>query len=271
MDKIQRQGQADDNESKAPRCARCRNHGIISQLKGHKRVCPWRECACVKCILIYERQRLMAAQIAIRREDEESDTRLKFHVPSPLVTRKSSTPPLKVEGSCGTIIPSYNERGTKEGFQHTDKKRVCNESFVDQHQPHQKKNRAAKGEPSLPAVVSTPTRRHHVDKRIANNKRNKTTERSFLKMFPDMKEDILLLILRKGCDNDVTAATRLLTQTHLIVAPPPPLAATPASLITGSRDRYRHPMDRLFLEGREMYATTAHCKECQLQSKALLH
>ena len=70
----------DDSESKAPRCARCRNHGVISQLKGHKRVCPWRECTCSKCILIYERQRLMAAQIAIRREDEESDTRLKFHL-----------------------------------------------------------------------------------------------------------------------------------------------------------------------------------------------
>jgi len=69
-----------DGETKTPRCARCRNHGIISRLKGHKKVCPWKQCACSKCILIYERQKLMAAQIEIRREDENTETRLTFPV-----------------------------------------------------------------------------------------------------------------------------------------------------------------------------------------------
>ena len=105
----------DDSESKAPRCARCRNHGVISQLKGHKRVCPWRECACSKCILIYERQRLMAAQIAIRREDEESDTRLKFHI-QPVTTSSATTSTTTLDNKTPNQQNKHKE--SKELFHH---------------------------------------------------------------------------------------------------------------------------------------------------------
>ncbi|KAI6186833.1 DM DNA binding domain protein [Aphelenchoides besseyi] len=62
---------ANDPNERLPHCQRCAQHNLRNRLRGHKAVCPFRECGCQKCVIVVERQRLMADQIKLRRRQRK--------------------------------------------------------------------------------------------------------------------------------------------------------------------------------------------------------